>query len=164
MGTNGSPLKHPTTCRLKKPDGSPCGHTILDHPLNVQIIGQVDQRLMTFMGALMRHLEKKHPEAWNQAHALSQHFMGWLVLQQYETEDPAILQSLMAFAITLRGMVRVIPISDAEIEGAVAALGFTMDDPQREPVLGLAKNVRAYYEGTLQKPPSPEAEKPLITP
>jgi hypothetical protein len=38
-----------------------------------------------------------------------------------------------------------------------------MEDPKREPVIAAMKNVRAYYEGTLQKPAAPEAQKPLVT-
>jgi hypothetical protein len=38
-----------------------------------------------------------------------------------------------------------------------------MDDPKREPVIAAMKNVRAYYEGTLQKPTAPEPQKPLVT-
>jgi hypothetical protein len=38
-----------------------------------------------------------------------------------------------------------------------------MDDPKREPVIAAMKNVRAYYEGTLQKSAAPEPQKPLVT-
>jgi hypothetical protein len=157
MGTNGaSPLKYTTTCRH-------CGHQILDHPLNVQIVGKPDAHIQSFLAALMKHIEKKHPDAWMQVQGLWQFFLGFLVLGQFETADPAIVQTIQAFGAQLRNMVRFAPIPDADIVGAVAQLGFTMEDPKREPVIQALKNVRGYYEGTLQKPTEPEAEKPLVS-
>ena len=158
MGTNGaSPLKYVTTCRH-------CAHQIVDHPLNVQIVGRPDQHIQSFLAALMKLVQKKHPDAWMQVQGMWQFFLGFLVLGQFETEDPAIVQTVQAFGAQLRNMVRFAPIPDADIVGAVAQLGFTIEDPKREPVIAAMKNVRAYYEGTLQKPPKPEAEKPLIIP
>ena len=72
MGTNGaSALKYTTTCRL-------CGHQIIDHPLNVQIVGQPDARAQNLLAALMKHLEKKHKDAWMQIQGLWQFFLGFL--------------------------------------------------------------------------------------
>jgi hypothetical protein len=130
----------------------------------VQIVGRPDQHIQSFLAALMKHVQKKHPDAWMQVQGMWQFFLGFLVLGQFETEDPAIVQTVQAFGAQLRNMVRFAPIPDADIVGAVAQLGFTIEDPKREPVIAAMKNVRAYYEGTLQKPPKPEAEKPLIIP
>jgi len=158
MGTNGaSALKYTTTCRL-------CGHQIIDHPLNVQIVGQPDARAQNLLAALMKHLEKKHKDAWMQIQGLWRFFLGFLCLGQFETADPAIVQTVQGFGAVLRNMVRPAPIQDDDIVGAVAHLGFTLEDPKREQVIAAMKNVRAYYEGTLQKPAPPEPEKPLITP
>jgi hypothetical protein len=157
MGTNGaSALKYTTTCRL-------CGHQILDHPLNVQIVGQPDARAQNLLSALMKHLEKKHKDAWVQIQGLWQFFLGFLCLGQFETADPAIVQTIQGFGAVLRNMVRPASIADDDIVGAVAQLGFTLEDPKREPVIAAMKNVRAYYEGTLQRPAEPEP-KPLIAP
>jgi hypothetical protein len=158
MGTNGSALKYSTTCRIPG-----CGHAVLDHPLNVQIIGQPDARIQNFIAALMKHLAKKHPQELAQIQGISQFFMGWLAIGQYETQDPALLQTIQGFGAQLRKMAALKPIADAELEGATAALGFTMEDPKRELVLAALRNVRAYYEGTLQRPAETEAQKPLVT-
>jgi hypothetical protein len=164
MGSNGqSQLKYTTTCRIKL-NGLPCGHQIIDHPLNVQIVGQPDARVQDFIGALIKHVEKRHPEAWMQIQSMWQFFLGFLILGQFETQDPAIVSTIHEFGAQLRKMTRFAPIQDAAIESAAAALGFTMEDPKREPVIAAMKNVRAYYEGTLQKPAQPEAPKTLITP
>lgn len=164
MGTNGaSALKYTTTCRLPKADGSRCGHQIIDHPLNVQIIGKPDQHIQNFIGALMRHVEKKHPEAWVQIQGTWQFFLGFLIMGQFETADPAIVQAIQMFGVKLRSIVPMPPISDAMIDEAFANIGFTMEDAAREKVIGVARNIRAYYEGTLQKPVEPEGPKPLVT-
>lgn len=161
MGTNGSALKYTTKCRIKDAiSGQPCGHQIVDHALNVAIVGKPDARLQNFIGALMKHVEKKHPGAWMQLQGMWHHFLGFLILGQFETEDPAIIQSVQGFGAVLRDIVKLPPIPDADIEGATAALGFTMEDPNRQNVIQALKNVRAYYEGTLQKPAT---EKPLVT-
>src|ERR1017187_854214 len=155
MGTNGaSALKYTTTCRL-------CGHQILDHPLNVQIVGQPDARAQNLLSALMKHLEKKHKDAWVQIQGLWQFFLGFLCLGQFETMDPAIVQTIQGFGAVLRNMVRPASIADADIEAATAALGFTLEDPNREPVIAAMKNARAYYEGTLQTPAEPETKPPI---
>jgi hypothetical protein len=155
MSTNGTPLKYTTTCQL-------CGFQVIDHPMSVQA-GKPDARIQTFIAALMKHLEKKHPDSWAQIQGLWQRFVGFLCIGQFGTEDPNIVQAMLAFGAQLRNMVKLAPIPDADIEGAAAALGFTMEDPKREPVIAAMKNVRAYYEGTLQKPAAPEAQKPLVT-
>ena len=166
METNGT-LKHTTTCRLPKSeeDQTPCGFTITDHPLNVQIIGQADRRLENFVQALMKHLAKKHPETFKSITGMGEYFFGWLALQQFQTPDPAIRQSLTNFAMQLRNMVRLVPVQDSEIESAAANIGFTMEDIKRGPVIQAMKNIRNYYEGTLQRPAEtpPEAQKPLVT-
>ena len=149
-------MKYTTTCRL-------CGHQILDHPLNVQIVGQPDSHAQSFLAALMRHLEKKHKSEWGQIHGIWNFFLGFLCLGQFETADPTIVKTIEGFGFMLRNMVRPAPIQDDAIVGAVARLGFTLEDPKREPVIAAMKNVRAYYEGTLQTPAEPEA-KPPITP
>lgn len=156
MSANGTTLKYITKCRL-------CGFQILDHPLNVTIIGTPDARVQTFVAALMKHLEKKHPAEWLQIQGLWQFFLGFLCVGQFETEDPSLVQTILTFGAQLRKIVALPTIPDAEIEGAAAQLGFTMDDPKRESVIAAMKNVRAYYQGTLQKPATPEAEKPLVT-
>lgn len=165
MGTNGnSALKYTTTCRL-------CGHQIIDHPLNLPIVGQPDARIQRFIAELMKHLEKKHQDAWLQIQGVWQFFLGFLSIGQFETKDPAIVQAVQGFGAFLRNMVRLPSIPDADIEGALAQLGFTMEDEKRAHVLQALKNVRAYYEGTLQRPAQteaqpapPEAWKPVITP
>lgn len=161
MGTNGTALKYTTKCRIKDAiSGQPCGHQIVDHALNVAIVGKPDERMQTFIMALLKHIQKRHPDAAQQLMGLSNHFLGFLIMGQFETGDPSIVQSVQGFGAVLRGMVQLPPIPDADIEGATAALGFTMDDPKRANVLQAMKNIRAYYEGTLQKP---AAENPLVT-
>ena len=164
MSNGNGVLKHITKCRLKRPDGEPCGHQVLDHPLNVQIVGQPDARMHTFMGALMRHVEKRHPDAWSQIQGIWHFFLGFLVMGQYETADPAIIETIQQFGAQLRRIVQLAPVTDAEFEGVLAHVGFTQEDPKRAEMLTALKNLQAYHQGNLQKPPAPQAEKPLIVP
>jgi hypothetical protein len=119
---NGTPLKYTTTCQL-------CGFQLIDHPLSIEANGKPDERIRKFIAALMKHLEKKHPDASAQIQQLWQFFLGFLSIGQFKTEDPNLVRGMLAFGAQLRNMVKLPPIPDADIEGAAAALGFTMDDP-----------------------------------
>ncbi len=167
MGTNGvSALKYPTKCRLITAEGLPCGKTIIDHALNVEIIGQAGMREKIFFDALRQHVERKHPEAWKQIELTQQLFAGFLLIGQFATEDPGLKKTIMQFGATLRKMVSFPPIPDADIKAACELL---RQDPTPEKFLNFARNIQAYYfEGIAPTPgppnsDTPAGEKPLIT-
>ena len=172
---NGSGLKFTTTCKIPIVDSSnpaviprPCGFKVVDHPLNVQIIGQPDMRIQRFLGALMTHLQKAHPEALATLNAQSQFFFGFLTLGMFETPDPALLETKQRFAAFLRQLVSPPPVADVEIMKAAAAIEGELakaDDIEQADVIAAAlKHLRNYYEGKLPGTPATPAENLVIAP
>jgi hypothetical protein len=152
---NGSNLKYTTKCRLPKGDGTPCGFPIVDHPLNVQIIGQPDARIQNFLGTLMGHLQKKHPEAWQQINGSTMFFMGYLALLSFETPDPALQTTKTNFERMLRQLVQPPPVTDEEIDKALKSITWSFDEGDvaslfwKEDIRKMLRHMRDYYEGTL---------------
>jgi len=156
------PEKFVTKCRLKKSDGIPCGHTIVDFALTNQQLAERDSRTQTFIAALIKHLTKKHPQAWDTIQRESQFFTGFLLFGLFETEDPSVRETVVSFGAHLRNITRMPPITDQRLEEATAQLGFTMDDPQRAAVLQILQALRNHYEGTLTVQPAHQ-EKTLVS-
>lgn len=157
-------LTHATKCRLMKADGTPCGFTVTDHPMNVEIIGQPDARAQRFIEALMKHTAKKHPEAFQLAQMHGQFFFAYLTLGLFECPDPALMNTRAKFEQQLRRYVTPHAVTDDEIESALGALKFTMEDPKRDAVKFALRHLRNYYEGTPSNPPSKSSDSLLITP
>jgi hypothetical protein len=162
---NGSGLKFTTTCKLPiDAKGTPCGFPITDHPLNVAIIGQPDARIQNFIGALMKHVSKKHPEAFQLAQLNGQFFFGYLIMSAFDSPDPALEESRKKFEATMRRMITPHPVNDDEIEAATAVMGLTMDDPHRRPFISALQHLRDYYEGKTPQLPADSPAKTLILP
>jgi hypothetical protein len=159
--SNGSSLTYQTKCRMKKADGTPCNFTLVDHALNVAIVGQPDARIQKFIGELMKHSAKKHPEGFQLAQMLQMFFFGWLIMGQFESPDPALQQTMKKFENDLRRKVTPEPVTDNEIESALAAMELTMDDPHREPFKHALEHLRDYYEGKIPQQ-TLDSVKPLI--
>lgn len=156
-------LKYTATCRLTKSDGTPCGFSVVDNPLNVAIIGQPDARIQNYIGALVKHLNKKHPEAFAMLTAQSQFFFAFLALNMYETPDPALLESKAKFVLSLRTMIAPPAISDENIEQAVTEMKVPPEDSLRNDIVFALRHMRDYYQGPSPKP-AETPDSPLITP
>lgn len=162
---NGSGLKYTTKCKLPVDmNGTPCGFPIIDHPLNVTIVGQPDARIQNFIGALMKHVQKKHPEAFQLAQLNGQFFFGYLIMSAFDSPDPALQQTRSKFEATIRRMITPHPVTNEEIEAATAAMRLSMDDPQRPTVISALQHLRDYYEGNTSNSPQVEPSKTLIHP
>jgi hypothetical protein len=154
-------LSYPTKCRLPLKDGTPCKFTLTDAPMNIPVIGeQPDSRILRYMEALMKHVAKKHPEAFTLANLHGQMFFGYLTTGNFEVIDPAMIDMRKKFEDTLRRYATPAAVTDQEIESALAAMQFTMEDPQRDKVKFAMQHLRDYYEGKVQLQP----QSPLITP
>lgn len=160
---NPSKLTYTTRCKMLNKDGQPCGFPIVDHPLNVEIVGQPDAKVQKFIGALMSHLQKRHPEAFQVGTLQAQLFFGYLALSAFDSPDPKLNAMKQNFENTLRRMVTPAPVTDDEIEGACAALQMSMDDPHREPFKNALKHLRDYYEGRTPKAPASTPAAPVVT-
>jgi hypothetical protein len=160
---NPAKLTYTTKCKLQK-NGGPCGFPIIDHPMNVEIVGQPDARVQRFIGVLMSHLQKSHKEAWITMQATSQQFFGWLALTAFDSPDPNIQGAQKFVANSLRRMLCGPMVTDGEIESFVGALPLTMEDPNRQHVLNAIRHMRDYYEGNLSQQPAEQKTSSLITP
>lgn len=156
-----SELTYITKCRIPKDDGSPCPFTVTDHPLSVAVIGQPDARIQSYIQALMKHTQKKHPQAFMLAQMSGQFMFGYLMVTSFETQDPAIAEMKRKYEAQLRRYVTPQAVTDDEIEGALGAIGFTMDDPKRQIVRGALLHLRDYYEGKISQK-AMDAEKSML--
>lgn len=134
-----------TRCILSLENGQPCGHIFKHYPIDAApIVGQSKNKTVKeFVLKLMEHLQKVHPQNAAAIFLIGQNVMGFLALRGYETQDAALLAAQQEIARYLRGMTRIV-ITDDEITTAVAKLGFTMEDPQRQPVIDAMKHMRDY--------------------
>ena len=162
---NLSQVTHVTKCKLMrgatgvkpfKPE--PCPFSVTDHPMNVEIIGQPHARVQRFIGSLMEHLQKKHPEAMAIMQKTAQEFWGWLVLTSFDSPDPHIIEARNHITDGLRRMVCGPPVTDDQIDIVIGQLPLTKEDPAREQARFALRNLRDYYEGKLplQQQNSPE--------
>lgn len=154
-------LTYPTKCRLPLNDGTPCKFTLIDAPMSIPVIGeQPGSRILRYMEALMKHCSKKHPEAFTLANVHGQMFFGYLTTGNFTVIDPAIIEMRKQFENQLRRYATPAAVTDDEIESALGAMQFTMEDPQRDKVKFAMQGLRDYYEGRAPVPP----QSPLITP
>ena len=154
-------LSYPTKCKLPLKDGTPCKFILTDAPMSVPVIGeQPDARVLRYMEALMKHVAKKHPEAFTLANMHGQMFFGYLTTGNFEVYDPAMIDMRRKFEDQLRRYATAHAVTDDEIESALAAMQFTMEDPQRDKVKFAMQHLRDHYEGKAQLPP----QSALVTP
>ena len=159
-----SALKYLTKCHMKKEDGTPCAFNITDSPLNVDIVGQPDAKVQRFIAELMKHSQKKHPESFQLAQMLMSFFFAWLIMGQFETQDPALLATLDKFRGQLRRHVTPYAVTDADIEGALGAMQLTMGDPHREPFQKALRHLRDYYEGKVPQQTIDSVKSLIVAP
>ena len=157
-------LTYQTKCRMPKGDGTPCGYVVTDSPLNVAIVGQPDARVQRFIEALMKHVAKKHPQAFALAQMRGNFFFGYLITGIFESPDPAIAQMRKHFEEQLRRDIIPHAVTDDEIEGALGAIGLTMQNPDREKIKGALQHLRDYYEGKIPQQTLDSARSLVVTP
>lgn len=158
-----------TRCRLKKEDGSACGHVITDYALPLQPPGsQPDPRMVTFIQALMKHLSKRHAKIIETIERDGSFLSAFLAVGMFETEDPALRRAVTSFATYLRNITRLPSIPDDHFEAMAKEYGLAPEDPKHGVFVRALQNVRDYYEGKWMPPDEsqtePEPEKLLVSP
>ena len=96
-------MKHLTVCRILKADGTPCGQQFTADPLKV-VNGIPDKSATNLIQGLLKHVEKKHPEAFAQLQQRWVLMMGFLTLRCFQSEDPGVtaeIKSYQDFLISL---------------------------------------------------------------
>jgi hypothetical protein len=161
---NGNGISRITKCRMKKENGAPCHFYVTADPLNVEIIGQPGEREQKFFQALMEHAAAKHKKAFALAQTLSPFFFAYLVVDMFETQDPALLKTRKEFEQRMRRFATPSPVTDDDIEGALGAMQLTMDDPHREPFRKALQHIRDYYEGTIPQQTIDSVKSLIIAP
>lgn len=157
-------LTYPTKCRMPKEDGTPCGFTVTDAPLNVAIVGQPDARVQRFIETLMKHVSKKHEYAFKLAMDHGQFLFAYLIIGVFESPDPAIAEMKKKFEAQLLRNIVPHAVTDDEIEGALGAIGLTMDNPDREKIKNAMQHLRDYYEGKIPQQSLDSARSLVVTP
>ncbi|HUD73941.1 MAG TPA: hypothetical protein VMQ76_02635 [Terracidiphilus sp.] len=79
-------MKYLTTCRITKADGSVCGQEFTANELPDQT--EQTKQGRAFVEGLMKHVEKKHPEAYLEIQTRWLSFLGFLVLGCFDLQDP----------------------------------------------------------------------------
>ena len=88
-------MKYLTTCRLIKSDGQPCGQQFTANALPDEVAA--DKQARAFVEGLLKHIEKRHPEAFAE---IQQHwilFLGFLTLRSFASQDPGVAKQLEGF-------------------------------------------------------------------
>jgi len=84
-------MKYLTTCKIKKADGSVCGQEFTANELPDQT--EQTKQGRAFVEGLMKHVEKKHPEAYLEIQTRWLSFLGFLVLGCFDLQDPRVRSS-----------------------------------------------------------------------
>lgn len=157
-------LSYQTKCRMPKEDGTPCNFTLTDSPLNVAIVGQPDAQVQRFIEELMKHAAKKHKQAFTLAQMRGNFFFGYLITGIFESPDPAIGEMRKHIEAQLLRDIRPHAVTDDEIEGALGAIGLTMENPDREKIKSALQHLRDYYEGNIPQQTLDSARSLVVTP
>lgn len=98
-------MKRLTTCQLPKPDGTPCGQQFLGDPLVIVEGQEPDKSSRKFIEGLLSHIGKKHPDVSQEINVRWVHFLGFLALRCFSSEDPAVKEQVQNYAAFLRYLV-----------------------------------------------------------
>lgn len=131
-------LKYITTCKL-------CNQRFANSAL--PIIGeQPDRQTAKFVTGLAEHFKKTHKEqaegVWNDTRIFATQFAGWIVMQQFQTDDPQLQASQQRLRAWLHRLTIKNQISDADLQDRIARL--ELAEPDAEKVTALCKELKDY--------------------
>jgi hypothetical protein len=151
-------LDYTTRCRVPG-----CTKTFVSSALEVPIIGQPDAKVVKFVTALMDHMQKKHPQEMNVVAQISQQFLGFIVISQFEIEDPKLLEMRESVRALMAKMSRRFLIPDADIKDRVARLELDPDDEEGVGTLLLDMRDLLTEQGRYAPLNGTPANSPLVT-
>lgn len=153
--------KYSTRCNIADAEGHICGQEIvITAGIKAPEPGEPsDPKTKGFVQAIVAHLMKKHPAMAAANMNLMEQFLAYSVIGLTSAEDPNVLGFMARFAEFLCRM-SAMPVSDDMILQLVAHMGMTMDDPQREKVIGAMTYLRNFQ---IRKIGAPEVEKVLVS-
>ena len=88
-------MKHTTVCRILRSDGQPCGQQFTANALPAGT--EISKQDRAFVEGLLKHIEKKHPEAFAEIQPRWILFLGFLTLRCFESQDPGVGAQLRHF-------------------------------------------------------------------
>jgi alcohol dehydrogenase YqhD (iron-dependent ADH family) len=111
------------------------------------IIGEhPDRQTAKFVTGLAEHFKKAHKEQaegiWNDTRIFATQFAGWIVMQQFQTDDPQLQASQQRLRAWLHRLTIKNQISDADLQDRIARL--ELAEPDAEKVTALCKELRDY--------------------
>ena len=89
-------MKYLTVCRLTKSDGSPCGQQFTANALPDGVA--IDKQARAFVEGLLKHIETKHPEAFQEIQQRWILMLGYLTLRCFESQDPGVARQLEGYS------------------------------------------------------------------
>jgi len=151
MTPNGKPQTYANVCRLRKPDGTPCGHRIENVPLAVPIIGaKPEDRAMRVAEAMGRHIWKAHTLFATVIEQGSKVYQAFLIGQAFTVEDPNAQALLMQFRAEILTPIQRPYISDDGLRKIVDAMKM-----EPEAVLSAMQKIRDVLTETQPAPETP---------
>jgi hypothetical protein len=108
--------KYKASCRI-------CGKTVTEFPiLNIPIIGEPDAKATQVMTIMGRHIAIHHGEQFGAGLQLSKDFQAFLILSQFECNDPSVQARAEAIRAGMQALTRKFTISDQQLRDGIVAL------------------------------------------
>jgi len=150
-------LEYTRRCRIPG-----CTTQYVSSPL-VPIIGQPDPRIGKMIQEMAKHLEKHHPEQFEQGAKAVQQYMTFLFLSVFELQDPLLIQLYECIRAPLHQYSTRATIPDSVIDGKIADLGF--EDEDAEGLRTLLRDMRDLLteQGDYAPQNNQPADKPLVS-
>jgi hypothetical protein len=141
-----------------------CGMTPPPMPPFVPLVGgQIDPKIIAFVQALQKHVEKKHPVEFAKMGQTIMQFTGYAAVSAFEIQDPVISGMQEAVRAALHKFTRRMWITDEEIQDRVARLELETADLDAGVSL-LLRDMRDLLTEEGAYAPSQQAKPALVTP
>ena len=95
----------------------------------------------------MSHLSRRHSQALETIQRESAFLSGFLILGLFDTEDPALRQTLIEFGQHFRNLTAPPSIPIAHFQEMAAAMGLEQADPHYQMMVQALQNVQDYHLG-----------------
>jgi hypothetical protein len=138
-----------------------CLKKIIDHPALDLLVNDSSDLAREIMAKEIRHMQKHHPDEYNQGSAFLDGVMSFVVMSAFEHQDPSVNPRLELIRAGLFERVKRTRLNDDDLRTIVGELG--IDDYYNARVLKALTAVRdALSETGKYAPGQPAEPSPLI--
>ena len=138
-----------------------CGKVVAEFPvLEIPVIGHPNEKAQKVLTILGTHIATRHHEQFVAGGQLVADFQAFLVMSQFETQDPTIGARAETIRAGLQALTRKYMLSDQHIEQAIVALD-SQNQLNTETVGALIRQLRDVL--TEQGQYAPKLETPQST-